>query len=83
MNKKHVREKGKIKFSRYFQEFKEGDRVSVVREVSIPSNFPERFQGRTGVVDSKRGRAYSIRIMDQNKEKTFLIEPIHLRKLKQ
>ena len=77
MNKKHVREKGKIKFSRYFQEFKEGDRVSVVREVSIPSNFPERFQGRTGVVDKKRGRAYKKKKRDKKKKKTFLMEPIH------
>ena len=82
MKKKPVREKGKLKFSRYFQEFRDGDRVSIVREVSVNSNFPERFQGRSGVIDGRRGRAYSVRINDQNKEKIFLIEPIHLRKLK-
>jgi ribosomal protein L21E len=40
------------------------------------------LQGKTGVVESKRGKAYVIRIKDQNKEKRFLIEPIHLKKIK-
>ena len=82
MKKKKVRTKGKISFSRYFQDFKEGDIVSVVRELAIKANFPERLQGRTGVIESKRGRVYFVKIKDQNKEKKFLIEPIHLKKIK-
>ena len=81
MRKKQVRTKGKIQFSRYFQELKEGDKVSVIREMSMPANFPERFQGRTGVVEGKRGRAYFVKIKDNDKEKKFLIQPIHLRKI--
>ena len=82
MRKKPLRERGKLKFSRYFQEFKEGDKVAFVRELSVTTNVPERYQGRTGTIKSKRGKAYMVMIKDQNKEKSFLIEPIHLRKLK-
>jgi ribosomal protein L21E len=48
----------------------------------VQSSFPERLQGRTGVIESKRGKVYIIKINDQNKEKRFLIEPIHLKKMK-
>lgn len=80
--KKKIRSKGKISLSRYFQELKKGDRVSVVREYSLKTSFPERLQGLTGHVESKRGKAYIIKILDKNKEKKFLIEPIHLKKIK-
>jgi large subunit ribosomal protein L21e len=79
---KKIRTKGKLSLQRYFQELKEGERVSVVRELSIPASFPKRLQGRTGTISGKRGKAYIIEIKDQNKEKTFLIEPIHLKKIK-
>ena len=82
VNRKKIKTRGKLKFSRYFQKFKEGDRVSVVAEKSISINFPTRLQGRTGVVEGKRGKAYMIKIKDQDKEKRFLIEPIHLKKIK-
>lgn len=81
-NKKHVREKGKLSFSRYFQHLKEGDSVAVVRELAKPVNFPERIQGKTGEVESKRGRAYLIKIKDGKADKRYLIEPIHLKKIK-
>jgi large subunit ribosomal protein L21e len=79
---KKVRTKGKIKLSLYFKKFNKGDRVSVVRERAMNANFPERLQGRSGVIEGKRGKAYVTKIKDQNKEKTFIIEPIHLKKLK-
>lgn len=82
MKKKKVRTKGKISFSRYFQDFKEGDIVSVVRELAISASFPKRLQGKTGVIESKRGKVYFVKIKDKNKEKKFLIEPIHLKKIK-
>tara|TARA_Y100000310_G_scaffold103202_1_gene101458 strand:+ start:5791 stop:6063 length:273 start_codon:yes stop_codon:yes gene_type:complete len=82
MKKKKIREKGKIKFSRYFQEFENGETVAVIREPSISASFPKRLQGRTGVIEDKRGKAYIIKINDLKKEKKFLIEPIHLKKIK-
>ena len=76
---KKIRTRGKIQLSRYFKKYVEGERVSVVREASIKASFPERLQGRTGVIEEKRGRAYVVRIKDMNKEKKFVIEPIHLK----
>ena len=81
--RKPLRTRGKLQLSRYFQELKEGESVAVVKELSINSNFPKRLQGRTGKIDGKRGRNYIVKIKDQSKEKTFLIEPIHLKKIKQ
>jgi len=82
VKRKSIRTRGKIQLSRYFQELEKGDFVSVIREWSIKSGFPERLQGRTGIIEGKRGEAYIVKIKDQNKEKKFLIESIHLKKIK-
>ena len=79
---KKIRTRGKIQFSRYFQELKIGDKVAIVKEKAVTSNFPLRLQGRTGNVEEKRGKAYLINLMDHNQEKRFLVEPIHLKKIK-
>ncbi len=79
--KKHVRKKGKISLSRYFQELKEGQRVAVVEESSIKSSFPKRIHGRTGTIEGKKRRAYIVKIKDQEKEKKYIINPIHLKKI--
>ena len=83
VNKKSIRTRGKLQLSRYFQELNEGDHVAISREQAIPANFGKRFQGITGVVEGKRGEAYIVKIKDGNKEKRLLIEPIHLKKIKQ
>jgi large subunit ribosomal protein L21e len=80
--RKEIRSRGKIKLSEYFKKLNTGDIVSVVREKSLDAKFPRRLQGRTGVVKGKKGRAYIIKIKDQEKEKEFLIAPVHLKKLK-
>ena len=80
-NKKQVRKRGKIMFSRRFQNLKNGDSVSVVREFSVKSSFPKRLQGRSGVVLEKRGQAYIVEIKDNKKVKKFIIGPVHLRKI--
>jgi len=82
IQRKRLRTHGKIKFSNYFQEFKEGDRVAVVRELAVQPKFPKQIQGRSGVVQSKRGNSYIVNIKDLNKEKTYIIHPVHLKKLK-
>ena len=82
VRRKNIRERGKIQLSKYFQEFKKGEHVAIVKERSIASAFPERMQGRTGTVEGKRGKSYIVKIFDQKKEKTFIVEPIHLKKIK-
>lgn len=77
-----MREKGKIRLSRYFQKLEKGDKVTVVREASIKAGFPEILQGRTGIVEGMRGKAYIVKINDRTMNKTYLIKPIHLKKLR-
>lgn len=80
--RKKIKERGKIKFSRAFQEFNQGDVVSVVREKAKSTNFPKRIQGRCGVIEEKRGRSFIVSINDLEKEKKFIINPVHLKRLK-
>ncbi len=82
VRRKKIRTRGKLSLSRYFQKFKEGDTIAVAKEISLQPRFPKRIQGRTGVVKAKRGRVYMVMIKDQNKEKEYLISPIHLKKIK-
>jgi large subunit ribosomal protein L21e len=83
VNKKPVRTRGKLQLSRYFQELNKGDFVAISRERAVQSSFPKRFQGITGIVEGRRGKTYMIKIKDGNKDKRVLIEPIHLKKIKQ
>jgi large subunit ribosomal protein L21e len=80
--RKRIRTRGKLQLSRYFQELKEGEKVAVVIEPSLEKGFPKRLQGRTGSVIERKGRSYVIKIRDQDKEKKFIIHPVHLRRIK-
>ncbi len=82
IKRKNHRMHGKLPLSRYFQEFDSGDRVSIVRELSVQPRFPKQIQGRSGVVEGKRGSHYVVKINDLNKEKIYIIHPVHLKKLK-
>jgi len=81
IKRKSPRSKGKIKLSRYFQEFKQGDRVAVVRELAVQPKFPKKLQGRSGTIESKKGKSYIVKINDLNKGKEYIIHPVHLKKL--
>ncbi|MCX6746751.1 MAG: 50S ribosomal protein L21e [Candidatus Pacearchaeota archaeon] len=83
VNRKSIRTRGKLQLSRYFQELDRGDIVAISREFAVSTSVPKRFQGITGKVESSRGKAYIVKIKDGNKEKRILIEPIHLKKIKQ
>jgi len=82
IKRKKARTKGKLALSKYFQEFKQGDRVTIVREHAENPSFPKRIQGLSGEVKGKRGRAYLVSIKEGNKLKTHIIKPVHLKKLK-
>jgi len=81
LKRKKVREKGKVKFSRYFQNLKPGDKVSVIRELAVKASFPKTLQGKTGVIEEKKGECYVVKIKI-GKDKRFIIHPVHLKKLK-
>lgn len=78
---KKPRTKGKFSFTRFFQKFKEGDKVAVAKELSIPFPYSKRLQGRTGTVLAKKGSTYYVEIKDLNKPKRYFIKPIHLKKI--
>ena len=80
--RKSLRERGKIKHSEYFKNLNKGDIVCVVREDALQPIFPKRIQGRTGVVEGKRGRSLVVKIKDMDKPKRYIIAPIHLKKIK-
>ncbi len=82
LKRKRIKQKGKISFTRYFQRFNSGDSVALVRELAAQSpGFPNRMQGRTGKVVEKRGNAYVVEIYDYNQKKTFMVKPVHLKKI--
>ncbi len=83
IKRKKQRTHGKIKLSEYFQKFEKGDKVAVIRELSVQPKFSKRLQGRVGIIEGKRGNSYIIKMKDLNKQKTHIIHPVHLRKLKQ
>lgn len=79
--RKRVRERGLVKPNLFLQEFKVGDKVHIKVNPSIHSGMPfRRFHGKTGEVIGKRGRCYLVQITDGKKEKTLIINPVHLRK---
>ena len=80
--RKKVREKGKISLRKTFQELKKGDRVTFVQDLSSKRSFPKLFQGLTGVVEDKRGRAYIVKFLNGKTHKKIIVRPIHLKKLK-
>ncbi len=80
---KRAKEKGKVSFTKFFQKFKEGDSVAVVRDLGFKFGYSNRLQGRTGKVLEKRGSAYYVEIKDLEKPKRYALKPIHLKKLEQ
>lgn len=82
IKRKSQKEHGKLKLSKYFQEFKEGDKVAVIRDHAMNPAFPKRIQGRTGIVIGTRGNAHLIQLNEGNAVKVHIIRPIHLKKLK-
>lgn len=82
LSHKRIREQGKLSLANYFEELKKGDRVALITNLSYKRNFPDRLNGRTGVVFEKRGRAYVIKVNDGKKEKTFIVSKVHIKKLR-
>lgn len=81
LNKKNIKTHGKIRLSQYFQEFKEGERVAIIRDPAFNPAFPIRTQGRSGVVIGQKGSAYIIKLKNGNQTNFYNIKPIHLRRL--
>ncbi len=78
--KNHPRERGTSPPQRAIQEYEVGQKVHLKLDPSIPDGrFHPRFNGHTGEVVGKQGRAFKVRIVDGGKEKTLITRPAHLR----
>ncbi len=77
--KKTVREKGLSPISRAIREYNEGDIVNIDIDPGIQNGMPHpKFQGRTGKVISRRGRAYLVEVRDIGLMKEVIVLPEHL-----
>lgn len=68
---------------RYFSQYKEGESVGLAAEPAVQKGmYHPRFYGRVGIIEGKRGRCYLVSIKDGGKEKTLIVHPVHLRRIK-
>ena len=78
---KDRREKGKISLRRFLQGFTQGDKVILKANTAYQKGmYIARFHGKPGIVQAKRGECYEVAIKDNNKAKSVIIHPVHLKK---
>ena len=80
---KNHRTRGKISVSRFFQEFRQGDKVILKAEPAYHKGmYYPRFHGKVGIVNGKQGDCYVVCVKDGKKEKKLIIHPVHLKSVK-
>lgn len=80
--KKYFRQKGKIGLSKYFQQFKSGEKVILKAESSVHEGlYHPRYHGLHGIVGDKQGQCYKVEICDQGKKKSLVVHPVHLKRI--
>jgi large subunit ribosomal protein L21e len=78
---KTPRSRGMTPITHEFREFEVGEKVSVVIDPAVHYGMPHmRFQGKTGVVTGKQGRAFVVDLYMGDKLKTVVARPEHLKK---
>jgi large subunit ribosomal protein L21e len=78
---KKIREKGKLKLSCYFKKIEKGDKVAISLDRGVRANFSKRIIGKSGEVIGSRGNFNVVEVKEGNKKKTFILHPVHLRRL--
>ena len=64
------------------QELSRGDKVVMKAEPGYQKGmYHPRFHGKTGVVAGKQGDCYLVKFMDNAKDKTIIVHPVHLKKV--
>jgi len=78
--KKKPRERGKLGLSRLLRTYEPGEKVVIKIDPSVHKGMPHRrYQGKVGVIVSKRGRAYEINVTQGDAVKEVIVRPEHLR----
>ncbi len=81
---KEYREKGKTQLRKHLQEFDEGDSVILKADPSVQSGmYNMEFHGDIGIVVGEQGKCYKVQVEDGNMTKTFIVHPVHLKKVKE
>lgn len=74
------RERGMPPVTHSLREFPQGSKVAIKIDPSIHKGMPHiRFQGETGTVMGKQGRAFRISIVSGNKPKQLVVRAEHLK----
>lgn len=76
--RKKLRNKKKPSINAYLKVFKKGEHVHIDLVTSSPLQHP-RYQGKTGEIIEKRGRAYAVSVRDGKARKTVFMRPEHLK----
>lgn len=72
--------RGKLAINKFLAVFNIGDRVHI--DFSSHQGIPHpKFQGRTGIVLSKRGRGYEVLVSDMDAKKKVCMRPEHIKKV--
>ena len=80
--RKNIKDRGKISIRKYFQEFKNGDKVILKAEPAVQRGiYFRRFHGKVGEIIGKKGECYIINIKDFNMKKELIVHPVHLKRL--
>ena len=75
-------ERSRLNISRVMHDYEEGDRVAIVLDGGQQMGMPHRrFQGRTGFIQGRQGKAWVVAVKDGNMQKTVIARPEHLRPL--
>ncbi|RLE81838.1 MAG: 50S ribosomal protein L21e, partial [Thermoprotei archaeon] len=78
--RKHPRARGRPGLSRLMIEYKIGDKVCIDIDPTYITTAPHRrYQGLTGTIVGKRGRAYIIEVFLGNKKKTIITTADHIK----
>jgi len=81
--RKNYKNKGKISLSKFFKEFKEGDKVVLQAEPAVQKGiYFQRYHGKSGLILGKKGSCYEVLIKDKNRGKRLVIPPIHLKSIR-
>ena len=74
--------KGKISLRNFLQELSLGEKVVLKAESAYQKGmYFKRFHGKIATVTGKRGWCYEVQLKDGSKVKTFIVHPVHLKKV--
>lgn len=77
------RQKGRLSIGRFLQKLEIGDRVALKAAPSVQKGlYHHRFHGKTGRVVGFQNKHCEVAVRDKNKEKTVVVNPVHLMRIK-